>query len=105
MADILTDNEIREKLPEETKEIYSKYMESFYFLQPRKKRQANQIVLLNNLQRGDENIASTLLLTLFQRTMANNYDAKMQVKFVPNEEIEQKQVQSLNILAQNDYQQ
>lgn len=80
-------------------------MEAFYFLQPRKKRQANQIVLLNNLQRGDENIASTLLITLFNRTMSNSYDDKMQVKFVPNEEIEQKQVQSLNILAQNDYQQ
>lgn len=105
MADNLTDQEIRSSLPEECKDIYSKYMESFYFLQPRKRRQANQIALLNNLQRGDENIASTLLLTLFERTMANNYDDKIQVKFVPNEEIEQKQVQSLNILAQNDYQQ
>ena len=101
----LTDTEIRANLPEEIKDIYSKYMESFYFLQPRKRRQANQIVLLNNLQRGDENISSTLLLTLFNRTMSNLYDDKMQVKFVPNEELEQKQVQSLNILAQNDYQQ
>ncbi len=105
MADLMTDAEIRENLPEETKEIYSKYMESFYFLQPRKRRQANQIALLNNLQRGDENIASTLLLTLFQRVMSSNYDDKMQIKFVPNEEMEQKQVQTLNILAQNDYQQ
>lgn len=105
MADQLTDNEIRENLPAETRDIFSKYMESFYFLQPRKRRQANQIALLNNLQRGDENIASTLLLTLFNRIMSNLYDDKIQVKFVPNEEIEQKQVQSLNILAQNDYQQ
>lgn len=105
MADYLTDNEIRESLPEEVKDIYSKYMEAFYFLQPRKRRQANQIALLNNLQRGDQNIASTLLLTLFNRIMSNLYDDKIQVKFVPNEEIEQKQVQSLNILAQNDYQQ
>lgn len=105
MAEYLTDNEIRKNLPEQTKDIYSKYMESFYFLQPRKRRQANQIVLMNNLQRGDENIASTLLLTLFNRTMSNLYDDKMQVKFVPNEELEQKQVQTLNILAQNDYQQ
>ena len=105
MADYLTDAEIRESLPEELKGIHSNYMESFYFLQPRKKRQANQIVLLNNLQRGDENIASTLLLTLFNRIMSNLYDDKMQIKFVPNEEIEQKQIQSLNILAQNDYQQ
>lgn len=105
MAEYLNDSEIRAQLPEELKGIYSNYMESFYFLQPRKKRQANQIVLLNNLQRGDENIASTLLLTLFNRIMSNLYDDKMQVKFVPNEELEQKQVQSLNILAQNDYQQ
>lgn len=105
MADTLTDQEIRTSLPDETRDIYSKYMESFYFLQPRKRRQANQIALLNNLQRGDENIASTLLLTLFNRTMSNLYDDKIQVKFVPSEEIEQKQIQSLNILAQNDYQQ
>ena len=101
----LSDTEIRASLPEETKDIYSKYQESFYFLQPRKRRQANQLVLMNNLQRGDENIASTLLLTLFNRIMSNLYDDKMQVKFVPNEELEQKQVQTLNILAQNDYQQ
>jgi len=78
-------------------------MESFYFLEPRKRRQVQQIVLLNNLQRGDENIASTLLLTLFNRIMSNLYDDKMQVKFVPSEELDQKKVASLNILAQNDY--
>ncbi len=104
-SDTLTDYDVAKSLPEETKDIYSKYLESFYFLQPRKRRQANQIALLNNLQRGDENISSTLLLTLFNRIMSNLYDDKMQIKFVPNEEIEQKQVQSLNILAQNDYQQ
>jgi len=103
MADQLTDQEINATLPKETKDIHSKYMESFYFLQPRKRRQAQQIVLLNNLQRGDENIASTLLLTLFNRTMANTYDDKMQIKFVPGEEMDQKKVASLNILAQNDY--
>ncbi len=105
MADYLTDAEVRKSLPQETGEIYSHYLEAFYYLQPRKKRQANQIALMNNLQRGDENIASTLLLTLFNRIMSNLYDDKMQVKFVPNEELEQKQVQTLNILAQNDYQQ
>lgn len=99
----MTDQEIYKNLPDETKDIYSKYMESFYFLQPRKRRQVSQIVLMNNLQRGDENIASTLLLTLFNRIMANLYDDKMQVKFVPGEEMDQKKVQSLNILAQNDY--
>lgn len=102
-TDNLTDKEIYEKLPLETRDIYSKYTEAFYFLQPRKRRQVQQIVLLNNLQRGDENIASTLLLTLFNRIMSNLYDDKMQVKFVPGEEMDQKKVASLNILAQNDY--
>lgn len=103
MENELSESEIRQSLPEETKDIYSKYMESFYFLQPRKRRQAQQIVLLNNLQRGDEKIASTLLLTLFNRIMSNLYDDKMQVKFVPSEEMDNKKVASLNILAQNDY--
>lgn len=84
-------------------EISSKYIESFEFLETRKQRQVNQLVLLNNLQRGDENIASTLLITLFNRIMSNLYDDKMQVKFVPGEELDQKKVNSLNILAQNDY--
>ena len=101
--DLLTDKEIADNLPKETRDIYSKYTESFYFLQSRKRRQVNQIVLMNNLQRGDENISSTLLLTLFNRIMSNLYDDKMQIKFVPGEEMEQKKVASLNILAQNDY--
>lgn len=84
-------------------EIATKYRESQDFLQTRKQRQVNQIVLLNNLQRGDENIASTMLITLFNRMLSNLYDDKMQVKFVPGEEMEQKKVNSLNILAQNDY--
>lgn len=90
-------------LPSETRDIYSKYDESFQFLQSRKQRQVNQLVLLNNLQRGDENISSTLLLTLFNRILSNLYDDKMQIKFTPGEELEQKKVNSLNVLAQNDY--
>lgn len=90
-------------LPAETKDIYSKYDESMQFLLTRKKRWANQLVLLNNLQRGDENISSTLLLTLFNRVLSSSYDDKMQVKFVPGEELDQKKVNSLNILAQSDY--
>lgn len=94
---------ILDSLPAETRGIYSHYDESFQFLNVRKKRQVNQLVLLNNLQRGDENISSTLLLTLFNRIMSNLYDDKMQVKFVPGEELDQKKVNSLNILALNDY--
>ena len=94
---------IIDSIPAELKDFYTKYDESFQFGQTRKRRQVAQIVLLNNLQRGDENIASTLLITLFNRILSNLYDDKMQVKFVPSEEIDQKKVNSLNILAQNDY--
>lgn len=98
-----SENIAASSLPEETRDIYSKYDEAYQFLQTRKKRQVNQIVLLNNLQRGDQNIASTLLITLFNRILSNLYDDKMQVKFIPGEEIDQRKVNSLNILAQNDY--
>lgn len=83
--------------------IASHYQEAFDFIYDRKRRQVSQLVLLNNLQRGDENIASTMLLTLFNRIMSNLYDDKMQVKFIPGEETDQKRINSLNILAQNDY--
>ena len=83
--------------------IQTDYIESFQFLQSRKQRQVSQLILLNNLQRGDQNISSTLLLTLFDRLMSSLYDDKIQVKFVPSEEIDQKRINSLNILAQSDY--
>ena len=84
-------------------EIRSKYEESFEFLQQRKRRQVSQLVLLNNLNRGDQNIASTLLLTLFQRIMSSLYDDKMQVKFLPSQGILQDQLNAYNVLAQSDY--
>src|SRR3990167_6058719 len=56
------------------------------------------------MRRGDQNIASTLMLTLFDRTMSNIYDDKMQVKFVPSQGITQDQINSYNTLAQSDYQ-
>ena len=85
------------------KNIQDNYIESFNFLQARKQRQVSQLILLNNLQRGDQNISSTLLLTLFDRLLSSLYDDKIQVKFVPCEEIDQKRINSLNILAQSDY--
>lgn len=73
------------------------------FLEARKKRQVNQLVLLNNLQRGDQNIAATLLITLFNRVMSALYDDKLQVKFLPSQGITQDQINSYNMLAQSDY--
>ncbi len=87
----------------EVSEIRSKYQESFDFLQARKRRQVSQLVLLNNLNRGDQNIASTLLLTLFNRVLSSLYDDKMQVKFLPSQGILQEQLDSYNSLAQSDY--
>ena len=84
-------------------DIRSKYSESFEFLQARKRRQVSQLVLLNNLNRGDQNIASTLLLSLFNKTLSALYDDKMQVKFLPSQGILQEQLNSYNLLAQSDY--
>lgn len=84
--------------------IQSKYEESFQFLQQRKTRQSQQLVLLSNLRRGEQNISSTLMITLFDRIMAGIYDDKMQVKFLPSQGITQDQINSYNVLAQSDYQ-
>ena len=84
--------------------IQIKYNEAFSFLQQRKRRQAEQLKLLSNLRRGEQNISSTLLLTLFDRIMSSTYDDKIQVKFVPSQGITQDQINSYNILAQSDYQ-
>lgn len=83
--------------------IATDYQESFSFLQAKKRRQAQQLVLLNNLRRGDEYVASTLLLTLFNRTLSALYDDKMQVKFLPSQGINQDQINAYNSLAQSDY--
>lgn len=83
--------------------IQNCYEESFIFLNSRKRRQVSQLILLNNLQRGDMNIASTLLLTLFDRVLSSLYDDKIQVKFLPSQGIIQNQIDSYNILARSDY--
>src|SRR3990167_8001416 len=84
-------------------DIATKYQDSFQFLQARKKRQAMQLKLLVNLQKGDQSIASTLLLTLFNRVMSSTYDDKLQIKFLPSQGINQDQINAYNVLAQSDY--
>jgi len=84
-------------------DIRRKYEDSFQFLQARKKRQANQLKLLVNLQKGDQNISSTLLLTLFNRVLSSLYDDKLQIKFLPSQGINQDQINAYNMLAQSDY--
>lgn len=92
-----------EHVSTELKGIQDAYVESFNFLQSWKRRKVSQLVLLNNLQRGDQNIASTLLVTLFLRSVSNSYDDKLQVKFLPSQGIEQEQLNAFNTLAQSDY--
>lgn len=92
-----------DKVPKELKYIQDCYIESFNFLQAWKRRKVQQLVLLNNLQRGDQNIASTLLVTLFNRVLSSLYDDKIQVKFLPSQGIEQEQLNAFNTLAQSDY--
>lgn len=84
-------------------QIQSNYIEAFNFLLARKTRQVQQLVLLNNMQRGDQTIGSTLMLTLFNRTQASLYDDKIQVKFLPSQGINQDQINAYNVLAQSDY--
>lgn len=84
-------------------EIQSNYVESFQFLLARKRRQVAQLILLNNMKRDDQTIASTLLLTLFNRVLSNLYDDKIQVKFLPSQGITQDQLNAYNTLAASDY--
>jgi hypothetical protein len=85
-------------------DIQDNYEESMQFLLARKQRQVQQLILLNNLNRGDQNITSTLLLTLLNRVLSSLYDDKMQVKFLPSQGIMQEQLNAYNTLAQSDYQ-
>lgn len=90
--------------PKGIAKVQDAYNESFNFLQEWKKRKANQLVLLNNMRRGDQNIASTLMLTLFNRVLSSLYDDRMQVRFTPTQGITQDQVNAYNTLAESDYQ-
>lgn len=84
--------------------IQTRYNEAFQFLQARKRRQAEQLKLLSNLRRGDQNISTTLMLNLLNRIVSSTYDDKIQVKFLPSQGINQDQINSYNTLAQSDYQ-
>ncbi len=84
-------------------QIESNYLESWQFLLSWKRRKVSQLILLNNQQKGDMTIASTLLITLLGRVVSSVYDDKMQVKFLPSQGILQEQLNSYNILAESDY--
>lgn len=83
--------------------LQDQYQEGADFLRPRKQRQVRQLVLFNNLQRGDENIASTTMFSLFNRVHSSLYSDVLTVKFIPPEDSDYKKTEVLNKLQQNDY--
>lgn len=85
-------------------QVMDEYTEGQSFLEKRKQRWVNQLVLYNNLQRGDERIASDMLPTFFNRVFSNLYDDQMQVGFLPAEDGDYKKVEALRKLSTHDYQ-
>lgn len=90
----------REKL----QQISTEYEESRAYLENRKLRWVDQIKLMNNLNRGDENISATMMFSYVNRVVSNLYEPKIQVKFEPNEETDMNNVEKLNKLAVSDFQ-
>lgn len=89
---------------EKIAQIRSEYEEGRTFLETKKLRWVDQLKLLNNLARGSETIASTMMFSYFTRVVGNLYEPKKQVKFVANEETELKNAETLNKLSDSDFQ-
>lgn len=85
------------------KQIQDYYTEGSNFLRSRKQRQVKQLILFNNLQRGDQNIASTTLFSLFNRVHSTLYSDVITVKFISTETADYRKTEVLNKLQQNDY--
>lgn len=99
----MADTQETAKTTDNLGQIESNYLESWQFLLAWKRRKVSQLVLLNNMQKGNQTIASTLLITLLGRVVSSTYDDKMQVKFLPSQGILQEQLNSYNVLAESDY--
>lgn len=85
-------------------QIRSEYEEGRSYLEPRKTRWTRQLMMMNNLQRGEGNIASTTLYSFFNRVFGALYSNTMSVKFVPGNDAELYATASLNKLAVSDSQ-
>lgn len=79
------------------------YEEGQNFLRQKKLRQVNQLILMNNLKRGDQNISSTTLFNYFTKIFGNLYDDSIGVRFIGSEDSDHKRTELLNKLALNDY--
>lgn len=84
--------------------IRTEYSEAQSFLENKKQRWVNQLRLLDNLERGEENIASTMLFSYITRIHSNLYSPNIQIKFEPNQDSEVSNVEMLNKLAGADFQ-
>lgn len=89
---------------EKLMQIRTEYLEAQSFLENKKQRWVDQLKLLNNLNRGDENISSTMMFSYITRIHSNLYDPKIQIKFNPNQESEASNVEMLNKLSASDFQ-
>ena len=85
------------------KELQDDYLEGQSFLRSRKERQVSQLVLFNNLQRGEQNIASTTLFSLFNRVHSSLYSDVMTIKFLPTADSDNQKVEVLDKLQKHDY--
>lgn len=84
-------------------QIAEEYSEGQNVLSSKKLRQVKQLVLMNNLRRGEQNIASTTLLTFFYRVFANLYDDHIGIKLGASEDSDYKRTEVLSKLQQFDY--
>lgn len=85
-------------------QIKSEYEEGRSYLEPKKTRWVAQLQLLNNLQRGSQNIASTTLYSFFNRVFSSLYSNVMTTKFIPGNDVGMKATEGLNKLQISDYQ-
>lgn len=85
-------------------QVKNEYEEGRSYLEPRKTRWTRQLVLMNNLQRGEQNVASTMLPSYFNRVFAGIHSNTPTVKFVPGNDAELYATESLNKMAVADAQ-
>ncbi|MCL5436082.1 MAG: hypothetical protein M1275_03295 [Patescibacteria group bacterium] len=85
-------------------QVRSEYEEGQDFLRTRKLRWVRQLVLMNNLRRGDQNISTSMLFSFFNRVFSNLYQDKNTIAFIGSEDSEFKKIEALKKLQQFDSQ-
>lgn len=87
-----------------TTQVASEYEEGQNFLRTKKLRQVRQLILMNNLRRGDQNISTTMLFSYFNRVFSNLYSDKNTITFLGSDDSEYRTVEMLRKLQENDTQ-